>query len=240
MEYKAIRIAFLVVALCLAGSAAEAATAKGQVAKGATFEWTSPTKRIVLVQPDVQLSALDAGGILEPRADWTQSAQGFIDKGIRDHFDKSGAEVVNADSPTARDVQLAKLHGVVGQAILTHLYNTPLRLPNKGKALDWTLGPGTNEMREHYGADYALFVFVRDSYSTAARRAEQVVGVLAAAALGVGVIPQGGVQIGFASLVDLRTGNIVWFNRLLNQSGDLRTDAPAKRTVDELIGGMPI
>jgi hypothetical protein len=238
MKYRFIHAAMLAVAVSLCATTAGAATAK--VAKGATFTWTSPTKRILLVQPDVQLGALDAGGIVEPRADWTQAAQGFIEKGLKEHFGKSGADVVNADNPSPRGIQLAKLHGVVGQAILTHLYNTPLKLPNKGNALDWTLGPGTNDMRDAYGADYALFVFVRDSHTTAARRAEQVVGVLAAAALGVGVIPTGGVQVGFASLVDLRTGNIVWFNRLLSKSGDLRTDAPAKKVLAELIGGMPI
>jgi hypothetical protein len=240
MEYRVIRIAFLAFALCLSGAGVNAAAQKGQIAKGASFQWTSPTKRILLVTPDVQLGALDAGGIVEPRADWTQSAQGFIDKGVREHFGRSNVEVVSADNPSPRGIQLTKLHGVVGRAILTHLYNTPLKLPNKGNALDWTLGPGTNEMRDQYNADYALFVFVRDSYTTAARRAEQVAGVIAAAFLGVGVIPTGGVQIGFASLVDLRTGNIVWFNRLLNKSGDLRTEAPARTVLDELIGGLPI
>jgi hypothetical protein len=94
-------------------------------------------------------------------------------------------------------------------------------------------------MRDRYGADYALFVFVRDSYSTAGRKALQVIGFLGNA-VGLGVIVPGGVQVGFASLVDLRTGNIVWFNRLLNTSGDLRTEAPARRTVDELIRDIPI
>ena len=193
-----------------------------------------------MVEPDVQLMELDAGGILEPRADWTKSAQGFVDKDLKAHFGKGGAELVNPDHPTAHEVQLAKLHGVVGQAILTHLYNSVAKLPNKGTALDWTLGPGTNEIRDRYGADYALFVFVRDSYSSAGRRAVQVLGVLAGAALGAAVVPAGGVQIGFASLVDLRTGNIVWFNRLVSGSGDLRTEGPAQQTVNELIKDIPL
>jgi len=228
-------VLFGLAGFCLLGVAADAATAEG-----ATFQWTSTTKRIVMVEPDVQLMELDAGGILEPRADWTKAAQSFINSDLREHFGKSGAELVNADNANPREIQLAKLHGVVGQAILTHLYNSPLRLPNKGTALDWTLGPGTVDMRDHYGADYALFVYVRDSYTSAGRRAVQVLGVLAGAALGVAVVPAGGVQIGFASLVDLRTGNIVWFNRLVSGSGDLRTQEPARRTVDALIKDMPI
>ncbi len=122
----------------------------------------------------------------------------------------------------------------MGQAILLHLYNPALKLPSKGDALDWTLGPGAGALRSHYGADYALFVFVRDSY-TSGGRAMLMIG---AALFGVSV--PGGQQTGFASLVDLRTGNIVWFNRIINNSGDLRTAAPAQKTVDDLLKELPI
>jgi hypothetical protein len=213
----------------------------------ATFEWTSPTKRILIVEPDIQLSLLDAGGVLEPRADWTETARGVIDKGFKDHFSKSGTEVVSSGEPTLREAQLMKLHNAVGIAILTHLYGPAgsnsagaNELPNKGSALDWTLGPGTAEMRDHYGADYALFVFVRDSYSSAAKKALDVLTVIAGAALGVGVVPAGGAQIGFASLVDLRTGNIVWFNRAIDGMGDLREDAKDERATNQLLKDIPI
>lgn len=191
-------------------------------------------KRIVMIEPDVQLMELDAGGILEPRADWTKAALNFIDKDLRAHFAKSGAELVNADRPTPRDIQLGKLHTVVARAILTHIYDSRARLRNKASPHDWTLGPGTNEMRDRYGADYALFIFVRDSYATANRQWVEVLGNLAGARLDTAT------QEGFASLVDLRTGNIVWFNRLISAYGDLRTEEPAQRTVDALIKGMPL
>jgi len=119
-------------------------------------------KRVVMIEPDVELAELDAGGILETRADWTKTAQTYIGEGLRAHFGKSGVELVNADRPTQRDVQLVKLHAVVAQAILTHIYDRRARLRNKATPRDWTLGPGTNEMRDRYGADYALFIFVRD------------------------------------------------------------------------------
>ena len=200
----------------------------------ASFQWTSPTKRIVLVPPDVELSELTVGGVLQTRADWTQAAKGHIDRNIREHFAKATAEVIDAELSSPREVQLAKLYDAVGGAILTHLYNEQLKLPNKGDALDWTLGPGTSEMRDRYGADYALFVLVRDSYSSGGRQAVQILGAL----VGVGV--PGGVQVGVASLVDLRTGNIVWFNRLFSTTGDLRSEAPAQRAVDELLKDTPL
>jgi hypothetical protein len=56
-----------------------------------------------------------------------------------------------------------------------------------------------------------------------------VVGAL----LGVGV--PGGSQVGFASVVDLKTGDIVWFNRLIRPQGDLRTPEAAAETVKALV-----
>jgi hypothetical protein len=41
--------------------------------------------------------------------------------------------------------------------------------------------------------------------------------------------------VGFASLVDLKTGDIVWFNRLVRAQGDLRTPAAAAETVKALV-----
>lgn len=206
-----------------------------KVADNANFQWTSPTKRVLLVQPDVQLSEMTAGGMLEARADWTKLAQDFISRYTTDLLRRKSIELVTADkTPSARDIQVVKLHGVVGQAVLTHLYIDGFKLPSKGKALDWTLGPGTNGLRDAYGSDYALFVYVRDSYTSAGR----MLMMLGAAMFGVGI--QGGTQVGFASLVDLRTGNIVWFNRIANSTGDLRTPAPAKKTVDDLLKELPL
>jgi hypothetical protein len=201
----------------------------------ASFDWASATKKVVMVEPDVQLGSLQAAGGVEWRADWTTTALELISKHVSVRLSGKGVELVKADNLTDQhEVQLVKLHGAVGQAILLHLYNPALKLPTKGDALDWSIGPGANALRSHYGADYALFVYVRDSYTSSGR----AMLMLGAAILGVGV--QGGQQVGFASLVDLRTGNIVWFNRIANGSGDLRTDAPAKKTVEDLLRDLPI
>jgi len=227
MKSRFVRLAIFVAGSWL--SAAEAASAPE-----ATLQHMTSPKRIVMIEPDVQLMELDAGGIHEPRADWTKVAQTFIEQDLRVHFAKSGVELVNADRPTPRDIQLVKLHAVVAKAILTHVYNRKARLRNKASPLDWTLGRGTNEMRDRYGADYALFIFVRDSHATANRQWVQALGNLAGARLDIAT------QQGFASLVDLRTGNIVWFNRLISAHGVLRTEEPAQRTVDALIKDMPL
>ena len=83
-------------------------------------------------------------------------------------------------------------------------------------------------------ARYALFVFLRDSYATDGRKAMMALGLL----LGVGISL--GQQIGFASLVDLNDGRVVWFNLLNAQSGDLRDAASASKSVAKLLDGVPL
>jgi len=48
-----------------------------------------------------------------------------------------------------------------------------------------------------------------------------------------------GAEYGFASLVDLKTGDIVWFNVVGAGSGELRDAAGAAAAVDTLFRDMP-
>jgi hypothetical protein len=48
----------------------------------------------------------------------------------------------------------------------------------------------------------------------------------------------GGSQQAYASLVDLRTGDVVWFNFLQSQIGDIRKPEGAAKLVERLLGRM--
>ena len=88
-------------------------------------------------------------------------------------------------------------------------------------------------LQEKSGARYALFIYVRDSYASAERKAAMV----AMAVLGIGL--SGGTQSGYASLVDLESGRVLWFNRLLRASGDLRESGAAAESMAALLTGFP-
>ena len=218
-------------ALCMALSAC--AQTKNDVATSAPVTWTAEAgKRVVLVDPDVELSELTAGGVTEARADWTKTGKDFIRADIASTLKAKGIDIVAADEASdRREAQLVKLHGALGQSIML---NSIVPFPTKKNNFDWTLGPGIAAFRDHYHGDYALFVFVRDSYSSAGRQAMIVLAAMA----GVGM--RGGQQIGFASLVDLRTGRVVWFNRLASQYGSLKEEKPAAETVKHLLDGLPL
>jgi hypothetical protein len=48
----------------------------------------------------------------------------------------------------------------------------------------------------------------------------------------------GGQQIAFASLVDLKTGKVVWFNVLSSTVGDIRTPEGANEMVGKLLQSL--
>jgi hypothetical protein len=127
--------------------------------------------------------------------------------------------------------QLQLLNQAVSISILAYGRRDTLR--NKHGKFDWTLGPGVADLRQATGADYALFTYIRDSYTTGGRAAMRVIGFLL-----LGGDIGGGVQVGLASLVDLRTGQVVWHNLLLDQTGDLRDPAGARETAGDLLKGI--
>jgi hypothetical protein len=197
-------------------------------------------KRILLMPPDIELSELTMGGMLEPKADWTDLAQKHVGSALQREMERRKTALAQYQSPDQnpskgdRHNQVIKLHEAVGNAILTHKYGGQLlQLPTKADKFDWSLGDGVNVLREDFRTDYGLFIFWRDSYASAGRKA-MMVGM---AALGVG-IPLGR-QVGFASLVDLRTGDIVWFNFQVRGTGDLREEKAALDSVQNLLADFP-
>ena len=190
---------------------------------------------VVVMPLDVELSELTAGGVEEPRAEWTQAALKNMRSALEEAARNYKVKLVDYQpqrgtlEDRATSLELLKLHRAVGGAALVHYYFPERRLPSKGDKFDWSLGPSVAAIARSQAADYALFLFVRDRYASAGRVAVMVVAAL----MGAGV--SGGSQVGFASLVDLRTGNIVWFNRLARASGDLRTPEAAAETVKVLV-----
>jgi hypothetical protein len=222
-------------ACVLSGCVATSALKKPGLAAPAT-----PGTRVLLMTPDVQLSEMTAGGLEEPNAAWTEQGRRNVTAALARFMSSRRARMISyrepqEGSPAARaHVQLQKLHEVVGGTILLHKYNQAAVLPTKVDTFDWTLGAQTAQLGDEFGADYGLFVLLHDSYASG----ERVAVIVAAALFGVGL--HGGIQRGFASLVDLRTGDIVWFNVLVRGAGDLRDAGSADDAVTTLLSDVPL
>lgn len=236
--FRAALAAGLLAASCFTATAQAQTTPSRNLAPG--FTARTAGSKLVIVPADVELFSLSAGGVPEPRADWTEAAQKHLRSGLM-----SLKNVVGSDSTELQEKdldelgQINALHGTVAEAVFVHHMMGMPALPTKDRTLDWTLGDAVQPLRAKSGADYALFLWVRDSYATAERKAAMVGMMILGAALGVAVVPAGGQQTGYASLVDLRDGRIVWFNNLNRMSGDLREAQPALETVETLLKTFP-
>ena len=225
-----------------------------QTRQFADLQFTVPQGdyRLLVMRPDVTVNSVTTGGMPEPRADWTEQARTHITAALRAQQAARGGNVqflerrnelagVSADSVA----DLERLHNAVGNSIALHKY-LGANLPSKPRrGLDYTLGAEAVELGRKTGYDYALFMHAEDNIVSTGRVALQVLGV---AGCFVGFCAPnigGGGQFAYASLVDLKTGDVVWFNIVQTGSqiagikfGDIRTAPGAAQLVDRLVGRM--
>jgi hypothetical protein len=195
--------------------------------------------KVAIMPSDIELFEVGVGAVPEPKAEWTEAATKYFTAALKARYKTYGLATLDV-SPAQADeyAELIAVYTAVGRSIMVHHMSGPgvTRLESKDGKLDWSLGESVQPLRNATGADYALFTWVRDGYATAGRAAAMALTAI----LSRGRVVQGGAQqSAYASLLDLRTGRVLWFNRLQRTSGDLRTEEPATETVKELLKDFP-
>ena len=219
-----------VAALMFAGCAVQPTN----VQKLDRLESVGENPRIVLMPPDIRYYLLTASGVTEPNKEWTDAAQVNFAEATLAYAEGIGADlkILAKDNLGPEEIRYETLHSAVGLTVLNHHFGVN-KLPSKGEEFDWSLGPEISAIGANHEADYALFVHYRDYQASGGRIAFAIL----AAAAGVGV--SAGAEGGFASLVDLKTGDIVWFNVVSVGSGELRDKAGAATAVKALFADIP-
>ena len=202
---------------------------------------------LIVMRPDVQVGSVKTGGIVEPRADWTETARANLIASIKRQQAERGGSVTFLESRDGLEAEgitedqiasLERLHNAVGNSIALHKYYRQNLPTKRGMGLDWTLGEEAVAFGNATGHDYALFLYASDSFASTGRVLLNVVGFagcfIGFCAPGIG----GGQQLAYASLVDLNTGEVVWFNLLQSQQGDIRTPEGADKMVERLLDRM--
>ena len=208
--------------------------------------------KLLVLRPDVSVGSVTTGGMVEPRADWTEAARTNLAAALRAQQAASGGQVLvvekrteipNVSSETVAEIE--RLNYIVDQSIVLHKYMGVYLPTKRGKGLEYTLGREAVEFGQKTGFDYMLFLHAEDSFASRGRVALQVLGI---AGCFVGFCAPnigGGKQLAYASLVDLRTGEVVWFNVLQAGTqiagvnlGDIRTPEGAAQMVERLLGRM--
>lgn len=197
------------------------------------------TARIVLMRPSIRVGEQSTGGMFEPNADWTLQARDTLGRAIGAVQGQLGNSVVNLVEPVGADAsalaEYQALFTTLADSVIVYQFFPGNRLPTKKRKgqFSWTLGPGVSSLPGLAGADYALFVTTEDQFGSTGRKVVQIF-----AALG-GVSVPTGVHKGFAGLVDIRTGDLVWLNADLQMGGDVRTEEGANKRVAQLFEGFP-
>jgi len=215
------------------------------------FEPPQGDYSLIVMRPDVRVGLLTTGGLVEQRADWTDQARANLLRALTEQQAGRGGRTIIAETResipgvSAETIAgLERLHNAVGNSIAIHKY-LGAQLPTKRRqGIDWTLGEDAVAFGRATGMDYALFLHAEDSFASTGRVALQVLGI-AGCIIGFGAPSSGGGQSAYASLVDLKTGEVVWFNVLQTQSqlpglqfGDIRTPEGAAQMVERLLGRM--
>jgi hypothetical protein len=220
----------------------------------ADVEFTPPQGdyKLLVMRPDVTVGSVTTGGMVEPRADWTEAARGHLLAALKAQQAERGGNAFimeRRDSIAGLDpetvAELERLHYAVGSSIALHKYSGAYLPTKRGKGLDYTLGEDAVALGKRTGYDYALFLHAEDSFASGGRVALQVLGI-AGCFVGFCAPNIGGAgQFAYASLVDLRTGEVVWFNVLATGSqvagikmGDIRTREGADQMVERLLDRM--
>ena len=198
-----------------------------------TFNKNDP--KILLMPVDIEICELTIAGMCEPSASWTQNSKNNIVASFKEILAKRNAVLIEYKENNENDqlIQLIKLHTQIGQEIINNEYG-PFELPTK-KEFNWSMGRKVNSLKKKYKSDYAIFIYFRDQYSSTKR----VIYNIVTAVLFPGIIPIGGSQIAFASLVNLNDGQITWFNGYYRSFGDVRNLEKARDTVNKIFEEFP-
>ncbi len=200
-------------------------------------------KRILVFRPSVSVGSQSTGGMFEPNAEWTETAKSNIQVALTDLQARLGNEVIVAPEAYGEDALVVEEHmalfAAVSQAVIDYQFFVGNRLPtkkrdNKADVFDWSLGDGVSDLPGADQADYGLFIFNKDAYGSTGRKILQVVALL-----GPGVAVKSGEHVGYAGLIDLRTGDLLWLNADAAMGGDVREVDGSEKRVRQLLEDFP-
>lgn len=180
--------------------------------------------------------------MFEPNAEWTEQAKKNLATALEKFQGQLGNKVIMAPEAYGDDARNLQEHmalfGAISQSVIGYQFFVGNRLPtkkreNKLAVFDWSMGEGVAALPGAKNADYGLFIYNKDAYGSTGRKMLQVVGMFA----GVGVIS--GEHIGYAGLVDLKTGDLLWLNADAQMGGDVRDTEGSEKRARQLLEDFP-
>lgn len=194
--------------------------------------------RVVLFRPDVSVGEQSTGGLDQPNAGWTEQARDQLTAALGKAQAERNIELKLMPELTGENAKLMsdyrKLFKIVADSVIKHRLFALDPLPTKEEKFDWTLGEGASRLGALGGGDYGLFFYTLDSYESGSRKMARLL------ASQMGAEQPNETNMGYAGLVDLKTGDLVWINVDVKMAGDVRTLEGASLRITELLDGFPV
>lgn len=225
---------FISILMVLSFVAAPAAAQEKSGVRPGFEESQIKDQKIVLFRPDIKVGEKSMGGLFEPRAEWTNEARKLMDAELVRAQARLSNELVPVQTLYGDQTELVAeyeaLFSSVASSIMFHQFFPGNRLPTQKRGdFEWSLGEETKRLAEMTGANYGLFIYTEDHYSSGGNIAMRML-------FGVGAPP---IHIGYAGLVDLNTGHVLWLNADAQMGGDVRKADGMEKRVRQLLEDFP-
>jgi hypothetical protein len=201
--------------------------------------------RILLAQPDIRVHEISTGGIVEKVDEWSDKASQEATKSLEALAQSSNMfELVPpsklTDAERATLEQYSALYILVAGSANLAQHSIYDAWKKRAADFDYTLGPGLAGVANNEKIDAVVFLVGTDHISSSGRKAAMVLGALGAALLGFGYIPTSVPSFLTVGVVDMHTGEVLWFStETRSGSGDLRDPEYVKTVVDDLFKTYP-
>jgi hypothetical protein len=231
----------ILASLLLLSLAVACTTTQTRVAKSLP-ERPAAGSGILVLTPDIELSLLTASGLQEPNTQWSKEALVNVQASLNASLQNRRHLFIPLDDAaivSGRANQILRLHDAVASSILAFNYGIGSLPTRRRDDFSWTLGPGAIELARIAAAGtdakYALITAARGTYASGGRWAMAIVGTAVGAS-----VPMGGQQI-YASLIELSTGRLVWFNvASAGPQDDMRKPEGANGLITTLMKDIPL
>jgi hypothetical protein len=211
------------------------------------FQKTVQNKqKIIVVPPAVKVYEVSSAG-QELIDEWSQTATENMKDTLASYIkDKSEATFLlfNEKDFTAEQNKIIQssngLLSRVGNSIHLHaLPNAFIPFKEKKENFNYTLGEELALAGK--SDDLFLFITATDQVQTAGKKTAETVKLIVGALLGVGIGGDyGGYTFARVSLVDGKTGNILWYNYYLSKgTDDLRQTIGSTNVIKSLLHDLP-
>ena len=212
--------------------------------------------QVLVVRPDMFVGSHDSAGQEVVVPEWLEASHTNLQAALLRHPSAKDVEYRFADwnEPSSKPLSI-ELWEELGALQSDLLVKTPQGTFPIPPGEDWqqviksvdrgyheyTLAQGwRDEVTAAEGeADYALFVHMRDAYSTSGEMLGRLLGGMANVVKDGVNTAQGPPHYGWAMLVDMRDGRVIWYYNDGRIGGDLRKDNRADKRVRQLLKRFP-